>query len=390
MEFNFDEIVNRKNTNAFKWDALPPGDVMPMWVADMDFKTAPAITQALSNRVEHGVFGYTQTPPQFYNAIINWWQKRHGFLIEHSWIVPVMGVIPALSAIVRALTQKGDKVIIQPPVYNHFYITLANSGCEIVENNLLYNNGAYSLDLNDLENKASDPYVKLLILSNPHNPAGRVWTRAELLQVADICLRHNVIVISDEIHSDLVFNGHKHIPFASLGQEHGQNAITLASSTKTFNLAGIQVGYLFTQNSTFRKAVNNILVMQEMEMLSPFAIEALIAAYTHGEEWLEALKTYLYDNYLYLKEFIAQNIPGVTVVPLQGTYLVWLDCSALQKTSVNLTEDLLQNNNLKVNAGTMYGAAGEGFIRINIACPKTQLNEGLNRLKAGLQSGSAH
>ncbi|TRW27524.1 pyridoxal phosphate-dependent aminotransferase [Flavobacterium zepuense] len=384
MEFNFDEIVNRKNTNAFKWDALPPGDVLPMWVADMDFKTASAIIQALSDRVAHGVFGYTQTPPQFYNAITNWWQKRHGFTIQQDWIVPVMGVIPALSAIVRALTQKGDKVIIQPPVYNHFYITLANCGCEIVENNLLYNHGDYSLDLNDLENQAFNPDVKLLILSNPHNPAGRVWTREELQQVAAICLKHNVIVISDEIHSDLVLDTNTHIPFASLGEEHSQNSITLASPTKTFNLAGLQVGYLFTQNSAFIKAVNTILVMQEIEMLSPFAVEALIAAYTQGEEWLEALKTYLYDNYLYLKEFVAQNIPAVTVAPLQGTYLVWVDCSALQKTSVSLAEDLLQNNNLKVNAGTMYGAAGEGFIRINIACPRAQLKKGLMRLKAGL------
>jgi len=383
MDFNFDEIVSRKNTNAFKWDALPPGDVLPMWVADMDFKTAPAITNALSNRVAHGIFGYTQTPPQFYSAITNWWQKRHGFTIQQDWIVPVIGVIPGLSAIVRALTQKGDKVLIQPPVYNHFYITLANCGCEIVENNLIYN-GAYSLDFTDLEAKASSPDVKLLILSNPHNPAGRVWTKDELQQVADICLRHNVIVVSDEIHSDLVFDINAHIPFASLGEEHSQNSITLASPTKTFNLAGIQVGYLFTQNSIFKKAVNTILVMQEMEMLSPFAIEALIAAYTQGEEWLEALKTYLHDNYLYLKEFVTQNIPGVTVVPLQGTYLVWLDCSVLQKTSVSLAEELLQNNNVKVNAGTMYGAAGEGFVRINIACPRTQLKEGLNRLKAGL------
>jgi cystathionine beta-lyase len=384
MNFNFDETVDRNNTNSIKWSAAPSEDVLPMWVADMDFKTAPAIIEALQNRVSHGVFGYTQTQPEFYSAITNWWERRHGFILEKEWIVPATGVIPALSATVRALTQNGDKVLLQPPVYNHFYITLQNCGCEIAENNLVYNNGDYTIDFDDLENKAVDPLVKMLILSNPHNPVGRVWTKEELQRIGDICLKNDVIVISDEIHSDLVFFGFKHISFASLGKEYSKNSVTLSSPTKTFNLAGLQVGYLFTENKEFKQAIQKILTLQEMELLSPFAITTLIAAYNEGEAWLEALKSYLHDNYLLLKDYIATHFPEVTVTPLQATYLVWLDCSALKKPSAQIAKQLLKEHKLWLNPGTMYGDAGEGFLRVNIACPRKLLNEGLDRLLQGL------
>lgn len=384
MDFNFDEITDRKNTNAIKWDAAPSKDILPMWVADMDFKTAPAVIEALQNRVAHGIFGYTQTPPEFYSAINNWWLRRHGFAPKEEWIVPATGVIPAISAAVRALTHKGDKILIQPPVYNHFYITIENCGCEILENNLLYSNGHYDMDFDDLERKAADPLVKLLILSNPHNPVGRVWTKDELQRVGDICLRNNVVVISDEIHSDLVFDEFKHIPFASLGESYSNNTITFGAPTKSFNLAGLQVGYVFTENDSFKKDIKKILVQQEMELLSPFAITALIAAYNNGEAWLEALKTYLYDNYVYLKTFIANHLPHINITPLQSTYLVWLDCSLLSKPSALIVQQLLEEQQLWVNAGTMYGQAGEGFLRINIACPRSLLRDGLSRLAAGL------
>lgn len=380
MDFNFDEIINRKGTASIKWDAAPSQDVLPMWVADMDFKTAPAIIEALQKRVSHGIFGYTQTPLEFYNAIIGWWEKQHHVILEKENIIATTGVIPALSASINALAKKGDKVIIQPPVYNHFYITLRNSGVGIVENNLFCNDGNYAIDFDDLERKASDASVKLLIISNPHNPVGRVWNREELQKLGDICQKHGIVVISDEIHSDLVYEGFKHISFASLGHAYCAQSVTLSSPSKTFNLAGVQVGYLFTENKEFRNKIQKQLASQEMELLSPFAVEALIAAYHSGQQWLDALKLYLYDNYLYLKTFVEKHMPQLNVTPLQATYLVWLDCSSVSKPVSALASELLQDHKLWVNPGTMYGDEGQNFLRINIACPRPILEEGLGKL----------
>ncbi|WP_116788643.1 MalY/PatB family protein [Flavobacterium psychrotrophum] len=380
MEFNFDEITDRRNTNSIKWDAAPSSDILPMWVADMDFKAAPAIIEALQKRVTHGVFGYTQMPSRFYDAIINWWQTQHNFSLQKDWVIPTSGVIPALSAIIRSLVNKGGKVIIQPPVYNHFYTTLENCGCEVLENNLIYSDGNYSIDFNDLELKASNTDAKLLLLSNPHNPVGRVWTFDELQKIGDICLRHNVIVISDEIHADLTLRGFKHTPYASIGKKYANNSITLSSPSKAFNLAGLQVGYLFTENAGFREQIQKTLLVQEMELLSPFAIEALIAAYNDGTQWLDAVKVYLYDNYLYLKSFVEEQLPQLKVIPLQATYLVWLDCCNIPEPASTLTEKLLNEHKLWLNAGSMYGSVGAHFLRINIACPRQTLREGLGRL----------
>lgn len=384
MDFNFDEIVNRKGTHSIKWDAAPFEDVLPLWVADMDFKTAPVIAEALRERVQHGVFGYTGSPPEFYKAIINWWKKRHGFTLQNHWIIPTAGVIPALSVIIRVFAAKGDKVILQSPVYNHFYTTLKNCGCGILENKLQYSGGEYRIDFDDLERKAAAPDVKLLLISNPHNPIGRVWTAAELRRIGDICLQHNVVVISDEIHSDLVYNGFTHVPFASLGLAYSNNSITLSSPSKSFNLAGLQVGYLFTENSGFKKKLQELFTLQEMELLSPFAITALIAAYDDGEVWLETLKDYLHDNYNYLKAFIETHLPQLQLLPLQATYLVWVDCSVLGISSDTLAATLLNKQKVWVNSGTLYGGSGEGFLRINIACPRTLLAEGLNRIKEAM------
>ena len=298
MDYHFDEYIDRKGTDNIKWDAAEP-DVLPMWIADMDFKTAPAIQAALETRVAHGVFGYTLTPDRFFDAIIGWWQKRHGYALQKDWIRPVTGVIPALSATIRALTAAGDKVLVQPPVYNHFYITIAHCGRQVVENDLIFAGGHYRIDFADLEAKAADTDVKLLMLCNPHNPAGRVWTAEDLTRIGEICARHGVIVLSDEIHSDLVYDGYKHIPFASLGSGTGPRSITVSSPSKTFNLAGLQVGYLFSEDTDLMKQIQQVLKVQEMELLSPFAIEALVAAYEHSADWLESLKIYLRGNYTY-------------------------------------------------------------------------------------------
>ena len=379
MDYLFDERIDRKNTDCIKWDASEQ-DVLPMWIADMDFKAAPAITKALQERVAHGVFGYTQTPPRFYHAIAHWWDKRHGFALQNDWILPVIGVIPALSAAIRALTRKDDKIIVQPPVYNHFFIAAAHCERQVVENNLRLEKGHYHIDFEDLEAKAADPAVKLMLLCNPHNPAGRVWTAEELHRIAAICIRHDVVVLSDEIHSDLVYHPYKHVPFASLGQETGMQSVTVSSPSKTFNLAGLQVGYLFSANTGFRQQIQHVLDTQDTVLLSPFAIEALIAAYEHGEDWLEALKTYLTDNFTYLTDFCSTHLPQISVIPLQATYLVWLDCHAMITSAADFTDGLIQQEKLWLNPGTMYGNAGEGFLRINIACPRSLLQDGLTRL----------
>jgi cystathionine beta-lyase len=384
MKYNFDEIVPRGGSGSIKWDAAPFGEVLPMWIADMDFKSAPQILSALQSRVDHGIFGYTAIPEAFYTAVLGWWKKRYGFTLEKEWLVPVSGVIPALSAAIQSLSKTGDKVILQSPVYNHFYSSIENSGRIVIENNLRYQNGEYTIDLEDLARKAADPKVKLLILSNPHNPVGRVWKREELQAVGDLCLHHNVIIISDEIHADLVFQGHIHIPFASLGEKYSRNAVSLSSPTKSFNLAGLQVGYFFTQNEQLRKAIQSSFQLMGIELLNIFGITALIAAYDESEEWLDALKEYLQDNYLFLHEFISLHLPQIKVTSLEGTYLVWLDCTALEKTADKLSHSLLEEQKLWINSGTMYGNSGEGFLRINIATPNAMLQTGLERLLKGL------
>lgn len=381
MNFNFDEIIPRNNTSCVKWDLSTTENVLPMWVADMDFKTAPAITEALEKRVQHGIFGYTLTPPDFYEAIIQWWLNRHSYQLQQDWIIPVPGIIPALSVIIRAFTKHGDKVIVQSPVYNHFFISIKNCGRTALCNNLLYENGKYAINFDDLEIKAAEPDAKLLLLCNPHNPVGCVRTKEELSRIYEICRRNNVLVIADEIHSDIVYDGFKHIPFASLNEDAQMHSITCASPSKTFNLAGIQVAYMICANENYRMQLNAVLNEQDTTFLNVFSADALIAAYNCGAEWVEALKQYLYANYQYLVAFITRELPALKVLPLQATYLVWIDCTALQQSSESIADELLKEHKLWINAGDMYGSNGEGFIRLNIATPAALLNEGLNRLK---------
>lgn len=388
MTSNFDEIIPRRGSNSYKWDSATDNEVLPMWVADMDFRTAPDIIEALKKRVEHGVFGYTKVPISYYEAVINWSGKRHDLELQKDWILFTSGVVPALSAIIKALTIPGDKVIVQTPVYNCFFSSIRNDGCEMAENELVYRDGIYSIDFDDLAEKAADPKAKLLLLCNPHNPVGRVWTYEELKKIGEICISNDVIVVSDEIHCDLVYPGHTHIPFASVSEEFLYNSVTCIAPTKTFNLAGIQVANIVSADEDMRKKIDKALNVNEVCEINAFAVEALTAAYTTGESWLEGLKQYLYDNYIYLKEFFKMNLPYLPVLPLEATYLVWVDCKVLQKSSEQITELLLQKEKLWVNDGTMYGQAGEGFIRINIACPRSLLTEGLNRLYNALKSNT--
>jgi len=380
MKYNFDEIIQRRGSNSYKWDTTKNNNILPMWVADMDFRTAPAIMDALHRRVEHGIFGYTKVPDSYYQATIDWFSRRHQFVINKEWILFTSGVVPALSAVIKALTVPGDKVLVQTPVYNCFFSSIRNDECEMVANELVYENGTYSINFEDLEQKATDPKVKLMLLCNPHNPAGRTWKREELERIGEICLRNRVIVVSDEIHCDLVYEGHRHIPFASICEEFLHNSITCIAPTKTFNLAGIQVANIIAADEKIRCKIDKALNVNEVCEINCFAIEALCAAYNEGEDWLEELKSYLYSNYEYLKDFFSKNLPHLPVTKLEATYLVWINCRALNKTSKEITEMLLEKEKLWVNEGTMYGAAGEGFIRMNIACPRSLLVEGLNRL----------
>jgi cystathionine beta-lyase len=388
MPANFDEIVNRRGTNSYKWDSAKQDNVLPMWVADMDFKTAQPIIDALANRVQHGIFGYAKVPEHYYDAVVSWFGRQHNFKIEKNWMIYTTGVVPAISATILALTEPGDKVIVQEPVYNCFFSSIRNNRCESISNDLIYKDGTYSIDFEDLEQKAADPNVKLLLLCNPHNPTGRSWTKGELQRIAEICFRNDVLVVSDEIHCDLVYAGHTHIPFASLGQEFLKKSVTLTAPSKTFNLAGLQVANIIAFDSDIRKRIDKAININEVCDINPFAIEALIAAYTHedSENWLEDLKKYLWTNYVLVKEFFADNFPQMPVLPLEATYLMWIDISVLNINSLELASSILHEQQLWINEGTMYGKAGEGFIRLNIACPRQVLYEGLNRLKTVLQN----
>jgi len=383
MKYNFDEVVNRKGSNSYKWDTNRNDEVLPMWVADMDFKTAPPIIEALTQRVKHGVFGYTNVTDVYYNAVTDWFNRRHQFYIEKDWVIYTIGVVPAVSAIILAMTQPGDKVIVQEPVYNCFFSSIRNNQCKSVSNDLIYSNGAYTIDIEDLKAKTADPKVKVMLLCNPHNPVGRVWTKEELERVGEICFRNNVLVVSDEIHCDLIHPGHKHIPFASLGQEFLENSVTCMAPSKTFNLAGLQVANIVAYDADIRHKINKAININEVCDISPFAIEALIAAYTHpdSEKWLDDLKQYLWENCQIVKEFFAKNLPQFPILPLEATYLMWIDCSVLNLTSKQLLDRMIETENIRLNEGIIYGKAGEGFMRLNIACSKGTLYEGLKRVE---------
>lgn len=381
MIYNFDKLSSRKGTDSVKWNQQAYEDLIPLWVADMDFPAPEPVVEALMKRVQHGVYGYAKIPEEYYDAIACWLRRRHGFVLEREWILPVDGVVPALSAIIHALTVPGDKVLVQEPVYHCFFSSITRNGCEVVSNDLVYDDGVYRIDFEDFEAKASDPNVKLFILCSPHNPAGRVWTKSELERLGDICLRHNVLVVSDEIHCDLVFEDNRHFPFATIKPSFLNNSITCIAPSKTFNLAGLQAAAVIVADPVWNQKVREAFLVNEIGMISPFAITGLIAAYQDGEEWLEQVLSYIWDNYSYLKSYLATYLPELSVVPLEGTYLSWVDCSILPVSSRKLGQMLLESEHLQVNVGAMYGKGTDNFIRLNLACSRATLEEGLARLR---------
>lgn len=378
MKYDFDKTIDRRATNSYKWDSATEG-VLPMWVADMDFRTAPAIIDALQKRVAHGIFGYTRVPDAYYDAVTSWFSRRHGWDIDREWIIYTSGVVPAVSAVIKALTVPGDKVIVQTPVYNCFFSSIRNNGCEIVSNPLRRTADTYEMDFDALERCAADPRAKVMLLCNPHNPAGRVWTPDELTRLGNICLRNGVTVVADEIHCELVYQGFKYTPFASLSDAFLHRSVTCVSPSKAFNIAGLQIANIVAFDNDLRSRIDKAININEVCDVNPFGVAATIAAYNEGEEWLNQLVDYLHSNYEAMAEFCRRELPEFPITRLEGTYLVWMDCSSLGMPSDALEHALLDDARLWLNAGTMYGAEGEGYMRWNIACPRSVMLDGLNR-----------
>ena len=387
MKYNFDEIIPRRNTNSVKWDEAAQDDIIPLWVADMDFRVLPQITEALRQRVDHGVFGYTHVPDSYYESVIRWFKDRHGLQgVKPSDIIYTSGVVPAISAIVRGLTLPGDKVLVQTPVYNCFFSSIRNQGCLVEENHLVYKNNTYVVDWDDFERKCADSRVRIFLLCNPHNPAGRVWKKEELLRMGEICQKHDVFVISDEIHCELVMPGNDYTPFASLSDGFLKNSATCVAPTKAFNIAGLQIANIIVKDRNKRERIDRAINIHEVCDVNPFGVIATEAAYTEeGAEWLRQLNTYLFANYRFLCDFFSKHFPSLEVVKLEGTYLVWVDCSSLGKSSTEIVNNLYRHG-VWMNDGVMYGESQGAFIRINIACPRKILEEGLLRMEKALHS----
>jgi len=380
MKYDFDEIIERRGTGSVKWDESPSADVIPMWVADMDFKAAPAILEAIRKRAEHGVFGYALVEDEYYDAIISWFQRRHQWTIRREEILYTTGVIPAMSCAIKALTMPGEKVLILSPDYNCFFSSIRNNGCEVLESVLRFSRNIpnrFEVDWEDFEHQCADEKTTVFLLCNPHNPTGRVWSKEELQQMADICHRHQVRIISDEIHCELIMPDHQFCPMATVDDE----AIILNSPTKSFNIAGLQVANIICRNAEWRRRINRAININEVCDLNPFGPVALKAAYNESEAWIDELNQYLWDNYQALSDFVAQNIPQWKVMPLEGTYLVWVDVSLCCDNVTAYTDKLMQEAKVWLNPGTMYGAeSGKGYVRINIACPRSRMMEALQRI----------
>ncbi|WP_275166799.1 MalY/PatB family protein [Citrobacter koseri] len=375
-----DSPVDRHGTNSYKWDSVDQQNILPFWVADMDFRVAPAIQNAIYKQCIHGVFGYSFVPDDYFLATVNWLGRRYGFTIQKDWVIYTTGVLPAISAILKAITIPGDGVIVQPPVYNHFFSCIKNQACRLISNELRYVNGCYDMDYDDLEHKASDPSNKVLLLCNPHNPVGRSWSEEALTRVGEICHKNDVLVISDEIHCDLVHHERKHTPFASISQEFSLNSVTCLSPSKGFNIAGLQVANIICENKGLRERINRAVNIHEVCDVNCFAAEALIAAYNESETWLEQAKAYIYANYLLLVDVLSREAPHISALPLEATYLAWLDCSVLGVKSDDLVKKIFEKTGVLLSSGSLFGSAGEGFVRINLACPRSQLEQGLKKI----------
>ena len=387
MKYHFDEIIERRNTGCVKWDEKTDSNIIPLWVADMDFAVAPAIQEAIKRRAQHPVFGYTHVQDDYYESVISWFKRRHQWHIQREWILYTTGVVPAMSVAIKALTMPGEKVLILSPDYNCFFSSIRNNGCEVSECVLTpltphssLHTPHFEVDWDDFESLCADEKTTVFLLCNPHNPTGRVWTREELQRMADICHKHHVRIVSDEIHCELIMPGHTFVPMGTVAPD----AIILNSPSKSFNIAGLQMANIICQDAETRRRLDRAININEVCDVNPFAPEAVKAAYNDSEDWIDALNLYLWDNYRALCDFAAHHLPQWRVMPLEGTYLVWVDVSAAIVPGGSATvycDHLLQQTGVWLNPGTMYGpVSGEGYLRINIACPRSLLMEALERI----------
>lgn len=379
----FDEIIDRRNTESYKWDVKE--NELPMWVADMDFKTAPCVIDTLTKRVAHGVFGYSIVPDEWYEAYTNWWKRRHSFTIEKDWLIFTTGIVPAISSIVRKVTSVAENVVVITPAYNIFFNSIYNNGRNILESQLIYENGKYRIDLDDLEKKCKDPQSTLLILCNPHNPTGIIWDKDTLIKIGDICSRNNVTVLSDEIHCDITIPGKEYVPFASASSVCKDISITCISPTKAFNIAGLQSAAVCVPDPVLRHKVWRGLNTDEVAEGNVFACDVAISAFNEGEEWLNELNAYIAQNRLIAEKYIEDNIPKIKAVKGEATYLLWIDCSSLEMSSDILAEEIRRLSGLYLSEGCEYRGDGRNFLRMNLACPKSRLEDGLERLKKAIE-----
>ena len=378
--YDFDQLIERRNTGCVKWDEMPSPDVIPLWVADMDFAVAPAIQEAICQRAQHPIFAYTYVQDDYYDAVISWYERRHHWKIEREWILYTIGVVPAMSVAVKALTMPGEKVLILSPDYNCFFSSIKNNGCEVVESVLQFNDNSrrFEVDWQDFEQQCADDKCTVFLLCSPHNPTGRVWTPEELKQMSDICRKHHVRIVSDEIHCELIMPGHTFCTIGTIDTD----AIILSSPSKSFNIAGLQMANIICKDVATRRRLDRAININEVCDVNPFAPEAVKAAYNESEDWVDALNLYLWDNYQALCDFCSKHLPQWKVMPLEGTYLVWIDVSACCDSVATYSEEILKIAKVWLNPGTMYGPkSGEGYIRINLACPRSRLTEALERIK---------
>ncbi|MBQ7152344.1 MAG: pyridoxal phosphate-dependent aminotransferase [Clostridia bacterium] len=383
MRYDFDKVINRRHTDSTKWSV--PDTELPMWVADMDFATAPQIIDALRSRTDHGIFGYTEVTDEWYEAYDKWWRERHGMGMEKESLLFCTGVVAAISSTVRKLTKPGDRVVVQTPVYNIFFNSIVNNGCAVFENRLIYDGEHYSVDFDDLEKKLSEPDVRLMILCNPHNPVGKIWDCETLDKIGELCQSHGVTVLSDEIHCDVASPGHAYVPFASVSDVCRNNSITCVSPTKAFNLAGIQTAAIYIPNKDLYAKINRAINTDEVAEPNVFATVGAVSAFTKGGEWLDQMNEYVSNNKETVCSFLHERLPGVRAVRGDATYLVWLDVSSYGN-SRDVAGFLREKTGLYVTAGSVYGKNGDGFLRMNVACPSSTLFDGLDRLERGLNA----
>lgn len=384
MKYNFNVVRDRNNTNSLKWDISE--NELPMWVADMDFQTAPAIIEALENKVKEGIFGYSVISEKWNESIVNWWSRRHNFTMKKEWLIFCSGIVPAVTCAVKRITNIGDNVLVQTPVYNIFFNSIENHGRHVLENKLKYDGVQYKIDFEDLEQKLAHPLTTMMILCNPHNPAGRIWSVKELRKIGELCKKHHVVILSDEIHCDLTALGKEYVPFASVSEECKQNSITCLSATKTFNIAGLQTAIVSIPNEEIRNKMKRGLNSDEVAEPNTFAIDAVVAAFTYGEEWLDELREYIEENKKTVAHYLQKELPQIKMVCSDATYLLWLDCTDIIGDTAELCSFIRKETGLYLSSGSQYRGNGNRFMRMNIACPKSILDDGLSRLNQGVRA----